>query len=213
MSLQHLILDFDGTLVDSGPAILVSLGAAFAAQGIEPVRPLTRDVIGPPLHATLRTLSGSDDRELIDKLAAEFRARYDTEGLYATTAYPGIAELLRTHVNAGRRLYLATNKRQRPTLLLLDHFGWRQWFTAIYCIDSRTPPYPSKGEMLRVLVREQGLDTAACVYVGDTCHDEAAAAEAGLGFVAVGWGYGVGEQAVSAGVRVLSAPGELLDLP
>lgn len=209
---SHLLLDFDGTLIDSSPAILASLDAALRAHDIQPVRPLTRDVIGPPLHATLRTLSGSDDRELIETLAAEFRARYDTEGLYATAAYPGIAELLRTHVNAGRQLHLATNKRQRPTLLLLEHFGWRLWFTSIYCVDSRTPPYPSKGEMLKVLLREQGLAAEECVYVGDTRHDELAAAEAGIAFVAAGWGYGVGEQAVSGSVRVLGAVGEMLQI-
>lgn len=210
--LSNLLLDFDGTLIDSGPAILASLDAALRAHDVKPVRPLTRAVIGPPLHATLRTLSGIADGELIETLAAEFRSRYDTEGLYATAAYPGVAELLRTYVNAGTRLHLATNKRQRPTLLLLEHFGWRQWFTSIYCTDSRSPPYASKGEMLQVLLREQGLEAAACVYVGDTRHDEEAAAEAGLGFIAAGWGYGVGVQAVSDEARVLAAPQELLQV-
>ncbi|MGV3590527.1 MAG: HAD family hydrolase, partial [Gammaproteobacteria bacterium] len=150
--------------------------------------------------------------QLLDALAADFRARYDTDGLYATQAYAGVTELLRTHVNAGKRLHLATNKRQRPTLLLLEHFGWRTWFSSIYCVDSRTPPYPSKGDMLKALLHEQNLDAAACSYVGDTRHDEQAAADAGIAFVAGGWGYGGGEQAVSSAARILAAPHELLQL-
>jgi phosphoglycolate phosphatase len=207
---SQLILDFDGTLIDSGPAVLETFAASLRAHGIAPQRPLARDLIGPPLHATLQTLTGISDKSQLEVLAAEFRKRYDTDGLYATAFYPGIPELLQAQLAAGRRLHLATNKRQKPTLLLLEHFGWLPWFTSIYCVDSRVPPFPSKGEMLRVQLREQQLDAADCVYVGDTRHDEVAAAEAGIAFVAAGWGYGSGAQAVSAGARMLAAPADLV---
>lgn len=206
---SHLILDFDGTLIDSSPSVLETLAAALRAKGLKPLRPLTRDLIGPPLHATLQTLTGIADRTELEHIAAEFRTRYDTEGLYATVPYPGVHELLEQQAQAGRQLHLATNKREHPTLLLLEHFGWRSWFRSVYCVDSRMPAFPSKGEMLRVQLQEQGLRAADCLYAGDTRHDEVAAAEAGIPFVAVGWGYGVGAQAVSAGARVLASPREL----
>jgi phosphoglycolate phosphatase len=207
--ISHLILDFDGTLIDSSPAILETLSASLRARGAEPLQPLTRELIGPPLHATLQALTGITDRTILDDLASEFRSRYDTNGLFATEAYAGIPQVLRTQVNAGKRLHLATNKRERPTLLLLNHLGWKPWFTSVYCIDSRSPPFPSKGEMLRAQLREQGLEASSCLYVGDTRHDEIAAAEAGISFVAAGWGYGIGDQAVSPDARILSSPVEL----
>lgn len=206
----HLILDFDGTLIDSGPAVLETFAAALRAHGMAPVRPLTRDLIGPPLHVTLQTLTGLSDKTALEALAAEFRTRYDTEGLYATVAYMGIPELLRAQLHAGRSLHLATNKRQKATLLLLEHFGWMPWFTSVYCVDSRSPPFPSKGEMLRVQLREQGLKAGDCLYIGDTHHDEVAAAEAGIPFMAAGWGYGTGAQAVSATAPVLASPADLV---
>ncbi|MDY6982134.1 MAG: HAD hydrolase-like protein [Pseudomonadota bacterium] len=212
MSARDIILDFDGTLVDSSPAILATFTSVLRARDVTPARPVDKEVVGPPLLQTLRLLTGSDDPRLLDVLAADFRARYDSDGVYATQAYAGVSELLRMQVNAGKRLHLATNKRQRPTLLLLEHFGWRTWFTSIYCIDGREPVYPSKGEMLKVLLQEQGLAASACVYVGDTHHDELAAAQAGIAFVAAGWGYGVGEQAVSDAARVLGSPQELLQV-
>jgi phosphoglycolate phosphatase len=209
---KHIIFDFDGTLIDSCPAILETLGAVFRAHAIEPVRPLSRDIIGPPLHATLQLCTGITDKVLIEKLATDFRNRYDLEGIYSTQAYPELAAVLQQLRVAGRHLHLATNKRERPTLLLVAHFGWAPWFDSVYCIDSRTPPYPSKGDMLVEQLAEQKLDTRECVYVGDTAHDEKAAAHAGLSFVAVGWGYGVGEQAVSKSAKRISAPGDLLNL-
>lgn len=212
MSTTHLILDFDGTLIDSSPAILATFEAVLRAQGITPVRPVERDVIGPPLLSTLQTLTGLTDRTQLEVLAADFRRRYDSEGIYATAAYPGIAETLRQITASGRRLSLATNKRLKPTRLLLEHFHWLPWFDAVYCADSRSPPFAHKGEMLLALLDDMDLDPAQCVYVGDTNHDRVAATHAGLRFVAVGWGYGVGEQAVGAEARVLTSPGELLAL-
>lgn len=212
MAIQHLIFDFDGTLIDSSPAILATLDAVLRANGIAPVRALERDIIGPPLLATLQTLTGVTDRSRLEALAADFRSRYDTEGIYATAAYPGVAETLRQIVAAGRRLVLATNKRLKPTRLLLEHFGWLSWFDAVYCVDSRNPPFPHKGEMLLALLHDMELAPTECVYIGDTNHDKQAAAHAQLRFVAVGWGYGVGDQAVGAGISVLDSPVQLLEL-
>ncbi|MEY4640292.1 MAG: hypothetical protein RLZZ227_286, partial [Pseudomonadota bacterium] len=199
-------------LIDSCPAILETLGTVLRAHAIEPLRPLSRDIIGPPLHATLQLVTGLTDKGLLEKMAADFRSRYDLDGIYATQAYPHVATVLQHLVTAGIRLHLATNKRERPTLLLVAHFGWAPWFDSVYCVDSRTPPYPSKGEMLVEQLAEHKLDKRDCVYVGDTVHDEKAAAHAGLAFAAVGWGYGMGEQAVSESAQRVSAPRDLLEL-
>jgi phosphoglycolate phosphatase len=212
LAIQHLILDFDGTLIDSSPAILETMGAVLRANGVAPARPLNRDIIGPPLLSTLQSLTGLTDRSRLEALAADFRTRYDTDGIYATAAYAGIAEVLRQIVASGRRLVLATNKRLKPTRLLLEHFAWLPWFDAVYCVDSRTPPFPHKGDMLLTLLDDMQLTPDNCVYIGDTSHDRQAAAHAGLRFVAVGWGYGVGDQAVGAGISVLHSPMQMLDL-
>jgi phosphoglycolate phosphatase len=206
----HIIFDFDGTLIDSSPAILETLGAVLHARGIAPARPLDRALIGPPLHATLQACTGITDKQVLEELADDFRKRYDTEGLYATQAYEGTAAVLQQLMAAGSRLHIATNKRQRPTLLLLAHFGWESWFRSVYCVDSHEPPYASKGQMLLAQVREQKLDPGDTIYIGDTRHDEVAAAQAGLPFIAAGWGYGIGEQAVSKAARLLHCARDLL---
>ncbi len=210
MLAPHIIFDFDGTLIDSSPAILETLGLVLQGRGIAPVRPLSRDLIGPPLVATLQACTGVTDKKLLEELAGDFRSRYDSEGIYSTEAYADIPAALRQLQSAGSRLHLATNKRQRPTLLLLEHFGWAPWFTSVYCVDSRTPPYPSKGEMLLAQLKEQKLVPGDTIYIGDTAHDEKAAAQAGLRFLVAAWGYGVGEQAVSARAPVLHSARDLL---
>jgi phosphoglycolate phosphatase len=208
---KHIIFDFDGTLIDSSPAILKTLELVLRAHGVAPIRPLARDLIGPPLLATLQSCSGVTDAQLLEHMADAFRSSYDTDGIRSTEVYAGISAVLRQLLAEGRGLHLATNKRQRPTLLLLEHFGWQAWFESVYCIDSRTPPYPTKGDMLVMQLKEQKLDAGDTIYAGDTAHDEKAAADAGLRFLAVGWGYGVGEQSVSAKARVVHSAPDLLD--
>jgi phosphoglycolate phosphatase len=209
LAAPHLIFDFDGTLIDSGPAILHTYARILQAHGLQPAVPLTGELIGPPLPQTLARVVGREDPALIAQLAAEFKAHYDAEGLYATALYPGVSEALHGLFGAGQRLYLATNKRERPTLLLLEHFRLRELFTAVYCLDSRTPAFADKGSMLRQLLADQALGTGNSVYLGDTSHDEAAAAAASLPFVAVNWGYGVGAQRVSASARRVETLAEL----
>ena len=212
MTTANLIFDFDGTLVDSGPGILHALGLVLQARGLQPQIPLTSDIIGPPLPVTLRKLAGDLTPELLDTLVADFKAIYDTEGVKVTQPYPGIMDAIAALAASGCGLHLATNKREKPTLLLLDHLGLTPHFKSVYCLDSRSPGFANKCVMLQVQVAEQGLVVAECLYIGDTSYDEQAAAAAGVRFVAVAWGYGVGAQQVSESARLLIAPTQLLTL-
>jgi phosphoglycolate phosphatase len=210
-SLRHVLFDFDGTLIDSSAAILDTLATVLAEKGLNPQHPLARDLIGPPLRATLEKLTGSADAALLEELAQVFRVRYDAIGVAVTQAYAGSDALVRRLKAAGLVLHLATNKRERPTLLLLERFGWLGLFDSIFCLDSRQPPFPNKGQMLTTLLTEKQIDAKQAVYIGDTNHDEAAAAQAGLPFLGVGWGYGVGEQQLSAQASIFTTAAALED--
>jgi len=151
--------------------------------------PLSPLVIGPPLHETLRNISGCADDRTIAAMAATFVEHYDLSGYRQTQVFAGVDALLRDLKAGGLRLHIATNKRQTPTQLILSHLGWRELFSTVYASDSRTPPFASKGEMLVALLSEKNMKPATVVYVGDR-HDDLSAAQANnLGFIAAAWGY------------------------
>lgn len=189
-----LIFDFDGTLVDSSESILSCLAAALAADGIDPRVPLTAAIIGPPLRATLSLLTGTREAALIERLATTFMAHYDHEGYKSTRAYPGVPEMLERNFASGIVLHLATNKRQLPTRLILEHLGWSQWFSSVFSLDSAVPAYPDKATMLAQLLHECSIDPETAAYVGDRPEDGQAADTNGLGFFAANWGYGPFEE-------------------
>lgn len=187
--ISDAIFDLDGTLVESAPSILLCLAEALASQGITPLVPLSPLVIGPPLHETLRKVSGCTNDKAIAAMAAIFVEHYDRSGYRQTQVFEGIEAMLRDLKAAGLRLHIATNKRLRPTQLILSHLGWRELFSTVYAYDLRTPPFVSKSEMLGTLLSEKHITPATAVYVGDR-HDDLSAAQANdLGFIAAAWGY------------------------
>lgn len=186
----HILFDFDGTLIDSAPAILASFREAFAQTGIAPARSIDDSVIGPPLNETLQLLAGSSDPGLIARLTEAFKASYDSEGYKATAAYAGVGELLAELAGAGLTLSIATNKRLHPTRLILDHLGWASHFAHVYALDLFSPRLPDKAAMIARLLADQAIPKEQAIYIGDRSEDGESADANDLPFIAVTWGYG-----------------------
>ena len=187
---EHLIFDFDGTIVDSAPAILECFRNILAARGIAPQATLDSRLIGPPLTKTLALLVGNDNPEVLQQLVAEFKQEYDQTGVIATQPYPGILDALQQLRNFGYRLHIATNKRIVPTRLILKQLGVDDYFETIYAVDSQTPAYPSKSAMIAHQLAAQHIASDTACYIGDKFEDGEAADANRLTFLIAGWGYG-----------------------
>lgn len=186
MTVRDIVFDLDGTLVDSAPSILASMQAAFDAAGLRPIRPLAQDLVGPPLHETIAALLPKEDAIQVTRLAASFKQHYDETGYRNTQAYEGITDMLRELRRHTHRLRIATNKRILPTRRIVDHLGWNSLFDEVHALDAFTPPLLGKAEMLATLRPKLH---APAIYVGDRPEDATAAAQAGLAFLLVAWGY------------------------
>jgi phosphoglycolate phosphatase len=184
-----VIFDLDGTLIDSAPSILTGFAATLAAHDIESVVQLSEALIGPPLRQTLARISGVEDVHRLDSMVEGFKQHYDVAGYKATEVFPGVDSMLRELNKLDFRLHIATNKRLKPTQLILQHLGWTELFSHVYASDSRTPSFGSKSEMLSVLTKSEGISPVQAVYVGDRSDDRRAAADNGLMFIAAMWGY------------------------
>lgn len=208
---SHIIFDLDGTLVDSAPAILTSFRQAFAAAGRQPVMPIDDSIIGPPLAETLTHLSGSQDPALLATLAEGFKASYDTTGLLATQAFPGVDAALVELQRRGHTLHIATNKRIHPTRLILKLMDWQDLFAAVYALDIFEPRLPHKAAMIGRLLQDQAIPADQAIYVGDREEDGLAAQANHLPFLAATWGYGsLRPEELQADWRLLRTPEELV---
>lgn len=201
-----ILLDLDGTLVDSAEGILGSLRAAFAELGVpEPVGGLGRELLGPPLYATLPPLVGADAAAAIVPV---YRRIYADTGWLRSTPYGGIDAMLRDLAVRGLRLAVATSKQEAAAMLIIDKHGWAELMTDV-CGDTPAADRPTKAAVIGEALRRLG--TSSAVMVGDRSYDVAGARAYGLACVGAGWGYAEPGELVAAGaVAVCATPADLL---
>jgi phosphoglycolate phosphatase len=128
-----VLLDLDGTLIDSQPGILTSCLAALRTLGHEPNEILDiKRVIGPPLEEAMQFLLQPYGDNRIAEAVLAFRQHYGESGLLGSEPYPGIDNSLREMQQGGLRLYLATSKREAFARRILEHLELVAYFDGIH---------------------------------------------------------------------------------
>ena len=195
-----LLFDLDGTLSDSHVGIVRCFQYALEKAG-EPV-PMAEDlrfVLGPPLSDSFRQLGIAESR--IDELIGLYRERYVPIGMKENTLYQGIAEMLET-LSREHRLYVATSKAVTYARQIVAVFGLSAHFAAVHGSEL-DGTRANKADLIRWIVREEGLNVGTCVMIGDRRHDIAGARACAMNSVGVLWGYGSREELETAGADTL----------
>lgn len=210
---SNLLLDLDGTLVDSQPGILSSCRAALRALGHEtdPEMDITA-IIGPPIEDVMRYLLRSFGDDRVAEAVDAYRSDYGTRGLLLSELYQGIREALVELHSRGTRLLLATSKRQSFAQRILDNHGLSGLFQGVY---GSVPGagLDHKPELLAHILKDAGLDAEACLMIGDRKFDIVGAHANRMRAVGVLWGYGSREELELAGADLLiDTPSELKSL-
>ena len=91
-------------------------------------------------------------------------------------------------------MYVATNKRWRPTQILRDMLGWGDLFDGWYSFDMFDGERLSKAELLKRVMERRGIDPSDAVMVADTEGDIIAGRAAGMYTVGCAWGYGKADE-------------------
>src|ERR1700678_4476087 len=128
-----VLLDLDGTLVDTYPGILASCHAALRALGHTPDDSFDiRRIIGPPLEEIMQILLSSYGDDRVGEGVAIYRKHYGESGFLGSVPYQGIGKSLEKMKQAGLLIYLATSKRAVFANRILDHLKFTAHFDGIY---------------------------------------------------------------------------------
>jgi len=201
---NSVLLDLDGTLIDSQPGIHASCLAALRALGHTPDE--TLDIsrfIGPPLEDMMQVLLQQHGDNRVEEAVAAYRKHYGESGLFRSAPYPGIGDALEQMQQAGLHLYLATSKREAFTRRILEHLGFASHFTGIH---GSVPggAHDHKPELLAHILKQHSLSPAQCVMVGDRRYDIAGAHAVAMRALGVLWGYGTRTELETAGADHLA---------
>lgn len=197
-----LLLDLDGTLVDSVPDLAAALNRLMTARGLAPfadaeVAAMVGDGAGALVRRAMAARGAEPDREPDQDALRNFLEDYGAHTAVLTKPYPGVVPTLRALAAEGWRLAVCTNKPEAPARRLLAELGMLELFAAVGGGDTVPARKPDPAHPLATLRRAGGAPGAA-VVVGDHRNDVLAAAGAGLPCIFAAWGYGPPEMAQGA---------------
>lgn len=208
---RTVLLDLDGTLIDSRPGIAASCAAALRALGHTPdpafdVTPL----IGPPLPQVIARLLARFGDDRVDLGMAAYRAHYGEIGLHMATVYPGIPEAVRT-LSVDAHCFVVTSKRKDFAARIVASLEFAGAIAGVYGTEP-DGSMDDKARLIAAVLRIERLDPSDVIMVGDRSHDVIGARDNGLRAIGVLWGYGSRDELAAAGADALVAmPGDLVN--
>lgn len=210
LTYQSVLLDLDGTLVDSAPGIVSTIAFTLKEMGREvPTMSELLRWVGPPLPESFEIRGQMSPSEARDAVTI-YRDRYLDVGVYDAKLFDGVADLLLGLRDAGAHLAIATSKPTTPATIMLEHFTISNFFDVISCAaDDETRG--TKAEVVEDALaglRDKGLPTDNAIMVGDRIHDVEGAGHHGIDTIMVRWGYG-GPAEWEQAHHVIDTPGQL----
>lgn len=212
---RTLLLDLDGTLVDTVPDLAAALNRLMVTRGLAPFsHPETALMIGDGVSVLVGRAFAARGLTPDEQAVADFSRDYNAHVADASRPFPGVPGFLRGHAAMGWRLAVCTNKPEAAARALLESLGLMQFLCAVGGGDSFPMRKPDPAHLLATL-RAAGGEPEAAVMVGDHANDVVAARGAGVTSVFVTWGYGpvsmaAGADAVVADIPALAAEVERL---
>lgn len=193
MTIQHIIFDLDGTLIDSARLTGQIIDAMLADRGVEETadRDMIRmmDAVGG--EKMIAAVMGAHTVDPAADLEA-FRARHRVAATPADLAFAGVAETLDALAQRGIRSAICSNKPQFLCEKILTDLGLARHFDAIIGSAPDRPRKPAP-ETARMALAALNGTAESTLYCGDSLVDLKTAQGAGLPMVLARWGYGAEE--------------------
>ncbi|MCB9897737.1 MAG: HAD family hydrolase [Planctomycetes bacterium] len=207
-TLDVLLLDLDGTLVDASDAIVDGVIELAREAGLPvPERAFAKGFIGQPPDAVWTALGAPDPLAMV----AAFGARVGPGLPARTLALPGVADALAELAARGLRMAVATTRVTASARRALEATGLQRYFAHVVGRDLVRAAKPAPDVALAALAA-LGAGPTHALFVGDSEADIGCAHAAGMPCWAVLGGTGDERTLRAAGAdRILS--GGLGDLP
>jgi len=195
---EMILIDVDGTMVDSVPDLAFCVDEMMRALGREPRgETRVRDWVGNGVERLVRRaltgqLDGEPDEADFDSAYPIFLQLYADNTSRRSLLYPGVREGLDYLKAAGYALGCVTNKAERFTIPLLKDLGIYDQFEIVICGDTLEYSKPHPAPLLHAAEFFK-VGPAQALMVGDSISDVKAARAAGFTIACVPYGYNHGE--------------------
>lgn len=177
MAIRALLLDHDGTLVDSYDGIAKCMRLMCRDLGV----PEMSDAeilasIGPTLEERFTQLWGED---MANEAVRIYRSHYKVHNAAGTHIIPGAKKTLETLAHRGIQMACVSNKAWFFCKEQLEHVGLLPYIRAVFGHRQGYAPKPDP-EMLYAAIKSLEVKPEEVVMVGDTTTDLQAARNASI---------------------------------
>ena len=195
--IRLVILELDGTMIDSVPDLDVALNGMLRELNLPPVDvPSIRMFVGKGTQNLVRStltvhLDPIDAEKTMDIAMTLFYKYYRIVNGEHSTVFPGVVEGLQRMKEKNLHIACVTNKPSIFTEPLLAKNGLYPYFQLIYCSDTFLVKKPSPFPM-QMACKKFGCRPEQAVAIGDSVNDAQAARAAGCCLFMVPYGYNYG---------------------
>jgi len=192
-----ILIDVDGTLVDSVPDLAYCVDVLMERLGRPPHgEAAVRNWVGNGVERLVRRaligqLDGEPPEADFDRAYPIFLDLYAANTSKRSVLYPGVREGLDWMAAAGYRLGCVTNKAAQFTIPLLTDLGVIDRFGIVVSGDTLPQKKPDPAPLLHAAAHF-GVEPTRSLMVGDSVSDVKAARAAGFGIVCMSYGYNHG---------------------
>jgi len=195
---KMVLIDVDGTLVDSVPDLAFCVDAMMDRLGRPPRgEAAVRNWVGNGVERLVRRaligqLHGEPDEADFDAALPIFLELYADNTSKRSLLYPGVREGIAFLKAAGYPLGCVTNKAAQFTEPLLRDLGIRDNFSLVVSGDTLPKKKPDPMPLLHA-AQHFGVDPRDALMIGDSVSDVEAARAAGFGIICMSYGYNHGQ--------------------
>ena len=189
-SIQAVLFDLDGTLLDSAPDLAEAANKMRRDRGLTDLPSSSyRPLVGSGARGMLAAAFGLIPEDPnFGTFKVEFFTNYESCLAQHTKEFVGVSDVIARLGGVGIKWAVVTNKSERFTKPLTAEIALFKTASAI--VSGDTTPYakPHPAPLLEA-ARRIGVSPDSCVYVGDDERDIVAGRAAGMQTVAAAYGY------------------------
>jgi phosphoglycolate phosphatase len=197
-----LVLDLDGTLVDTVPDMAAALNRLMAERGLAAFsHPETASMVGDGVAKLVERAFAARGKVPDADAVGDFSRDYTSHVAVDSRLYPGVLPALQAMAAEGWRFAVCTNKPEAAARALLAAVGLAPLIAAVGGGDS-FPVRKPEPEHLRATLHAAGGEAGRAVMAGDHANDVIAATGVGIPCIFAAWGYG--KPAMAAGAAAIA---------
>ena len=196
--IKCIVIDLDGTIINSGPDLIDSLNFVLRNQNIKPIE---KRIIGSLVGGGAKAMITRAYQNLrlkpplnIDSLIEEFLEFYFENCSNRSFLYPNVFHTLKK-LKSKFRIALCTNKKQFITEKILMNFKIEDFFDCVLGSNSKIKLKPDT-EMLEYCLNECNVSPEQAIMIGDSSNDIIPAKALGMKSIYVTYGFGKIEKSI-----------------